>query len=189
MVITGALHEDGLADTMDGLCGGRTPERRLEIMRDSRVGTYGVIALWATLTLKWTVLSSIFITSYWPLFWGLILANGLGRFGSILVASLAPSPPHMQSSKSGRFAGNVSPVAVLPFGIPLFVACYFCFPWQSALAITITVPLVAILTIPWLLKKLEGVTGDCLGAVSQIVELTVYLCLTASLDRFVIFQF
>ena len=179
ILVTGALHEDGLADTADGLCGGHTPERRLEIMRDSRVGTYGVVTLWAVMTLKWTTLTSIYTISLWPLAVGLILANGFGRLGAALVASLSISPPHMQSSKSGRFVGEISPLAMLPFGVPLFAATYFCFPWQCALTITIAVPTVTILTIPWFKKRLGGVTGDCPGAVSQAVELVVYLSMAA----------
>ncbi|WP_338317642.1 adenosylcobinamide-GDP ribazoletransferase, partial [Bradyrhizobium ottawaense] len=58
-LITGALHEDGLADTADGLGGGRTRERKLEIMRDSRIGTYGVCALILSFGLRWSALAAI----------------------------------------------------------------------------------------------------------------------------------
>lgn len=58
-LITGALHEDGLADTADGLGGGRTRERKLEIMRDSRIGTYGVCALILSFGLRWSALATI----------------------------------------------------------------------------------------------------------------------------------
>ena len=59
MLVTGALHEDGLADTLDGLGGGRSREQKLEIMRDSRIGTYGACALIVSITLRWTALATI----------------------------------------------------------------------------------------------------------------------------------
>ena len=59
ILVTGGFHEDGLADTADGLGGGQTPARRLEIMKDSRIGSYGALALWAVLTLKVVVLASL----------------------------------------------------------------------------------------------------------------------------------
>lgn len=78
-LITGALHEDGLADTADGLGGGRTRERKLEIMRDSRIGTYGVCALILSFGLRWSALAAI--ANPWAVALALCAAHTAARAG------------------------------------------------------------------------------------------------------------
>lgn len=86
-LITGALHEDGLADTADGLGGGRTRERKLEIMRDSRIGTYGVCALILSFGLRWSALAAIAIAfAVGTLVLTLALGPGKALVGLILLS-------------------------------------------------------------------------------------------------------
>lgn len=87
-LITGALHEDGLADTADGLGGGRTRERKLEIMRDSRIGTYGVCALILSFGLRWSALAAI--ANPWAVMLALCAAHAASRAGVPAFMSLVP---------------------------------------------------------------------------------------------------
>src|SRR5687768_6108501 len=64
VAVTGAFHEDGLADTVDGVWGGWTPQRRIEIMRDSRLGTYGAVALFSSLALRYTLLAGFDLAGF-----------------------------------------------------------------------------------------------------------------------------
>ena len=85
-VVTGGFHEDGLADTADGLGGGQTPERRLEIMKDSRIGSYGVLALWGVLTIK---VAALAMMAPMQAALALVLAHGAARaFAVVVMASL-----------------------------------------------------------------------------------------------------
>jgi adenosylcobinamide-GDP ribazoletransferase len=94
LLITGAFHEDGLADTADGLGGGQTPARRLEIMKDSRIGTYGACALIMVLALKGTVLTSTPIAAVL-----LLAAHGLGRAAAVVAMRLTPYAPSGEAGK------------------------------------------------------------------------------------------
>jgi adenosylcobinamide-GDP ribazoletransferase len=85
VVLTGALHLDGLADTADGLFGGRTPERRLEIMRDPHVGVFGAVAIGAALILKFGALSEMAASSLWV---AIVLAPMLGRLAAAAVMAM-----------------------------------------------------------------------------------------------------
>jgi adenosylcobinamide-GDP ribazoletransferase len=87
-LVTGALHEDGLADTSDGLGGGRTRERKLEIMRDSRIGTYGVCALILSFGLRWGALATI--ADPWAVTLALCAAHAAARAGVPAFMSLVP---------------------------------------------------------------------------------------------------
>src|SRR4051795_4950297 len=87
-LITGALHEDGLADTADGLGGGRTRDRKLEIMRDSRIGTYGVCALILSFGLRWSALAAI--ANPWAVTLALCAAHAAARAGVPAFMSLVP---------------------------------------------------------------------------------------------------
>ncbi len=85
MLVTGGFHEDGLADTADGLGGGQTPARRLEIMKDSRIGTYGALALGLVLAIKVAALAALPLT---PAALALVAAHGAGRVAAVVVMVL-----------------------------------------------------------------------------------------------------
>src|ERR1700730_9923999 len=88
--ITGALHEDGLADAADGLVGGANPSRRLEIMRDSAIGVYGVVALWFSLTAKLLLLGSLLEKGTAVAVCALVVAHGIGRAGTVALLFACP---------------------------------------------------------------------------------------------------
>ncbi len=172
VVSTGALHEDGLADAADGLWGGATPEDRLRIMRDSRLGTYGTIALILLFASKLVVL--------WPMDLGtfaaaLVPAMALGRASSLVLMCRLPPESDSLAALAGAptaagwiVAGTTCTVALVGFG-----------PWAVvplALSLAITAGAEALAR-----RKIGGLTGDVLGATNQVVELGVLLSAAALL--------
>ncbi|MFY0692100.1 MAG: adenosylcobinamide-GDP ribazoletransferase [Paracoccaceae bacterium] len=175
IVMTGAMHEDGLADTADGFWGGWEPERRLEIMKDSRIGTYGVIALILTLLSRWLVLTAIFATGSGLL--SLIAAAALSRAAMVGVMAALPAA---RDDGLSRSTGRPDRDTVLSAcAIALLVALVGF--GASGIALAIAAGLGAG-TIGWLaLRKIGGQTGDVLGATQQISEIFVLATLTLSL--------
>lgn len=174
ILLTGAMHEDGLADVADGFGGGTTREKILEIMKDSRVGSYGAVALVLSLGLRWASLAGL-PASLLPLV--LVSAHAASRAVSIsLMADLDYARPEGKArplaSRMGAFrvclafALGLAPLAFLP---PRFA-------W--ALAALAVLRLAAARK---LRRTLGGYTGDCLGAVQQLGEI-VFLLTAAALS-------
>lgn len=169
--VTGGLHEDGLADSADGLWGGATRERAMEIMRDSTVGVYGVLALILALALKIAVLVSLPLGTAMV---GLVAAHGLSRYGCTWmihrhgyarVESAKFAVPSMddQGHRFARIcAGTIAVALVILTG------------WAGAAAIAIGAGAAAAFG-AFVVRKLGGYTGDTLGALQQVVEISVLL--------------
>jgi len=169
--ITGAFHEDGLSDSCDGFGGGWTRESILRIMKDSRVGAYGVIGIWLALSLKFFALYSI------PealLSLSIIAGHSVSRFfsGAFIFTHLYVQED--LQSKVKPLARKMSTKDLLISGIgglaPLLLF------WQAKLFLL----LIPLALAKWLLgryyrKHLGGYTGDCLGAAQQIFEIVFYL--------------
>ena len=182
--LTGAFHEDGLADTADGLGGGLTRERALEIMKDSRIGSYGSVALLLALGLKVALLALIAGRGAWPAAAALLAAHALSRLSPLLVMRALPYISDAAHAKSRPMAEAVS-------GRALVVGCLWCLPALALLAQALGgAPLVAALAL-WaamlgymlrlLRRRLQGFTGDTLGATQQVSELALYLGLALAL--------
>ncbi|MYN43262.1 adenosylcobinamide-GDP ribazoletransferase [Duganella sp. FT109W] len=180
---TGAFHEDGFADMCDGFGGGMTPERVLEIMKDSRIGAYGAIGTICMLGLKLVTLS---------------LLPPLAAIGALLVAH--PLSRLMATSliwrlDYARAEGKAKPLAQKMRGSEFLIA-----------AITAIVPALVVIELRWLppaalvsgvivaaiaawwlarkcVRRIGGYTGDCLGAVQQVTEVMFYLCALASFQH------
>src|SRR5262249_36315993 len=105
--VTGALHEDGLADTVDGLAGGNTRAQRLAIMKGSAIGAYGAAALWFSLTAKLLLLGSLLEKGTTVAIFALIAANGMGRAGTVALLFACPYA-RQGESKASPFAHNVT---------------------------------------------------------------------------------
>lgn len=180
---TGAFHEDGFADLCDGFGGGHTRERVLEIMKDSRIGAYGAIGTSCLLLLKVTTLSllppgaavaALFVAhpvsrlAATSLIWKMAYARDEGK-----------AKPLAQQMSGGEFA--VAAVSALLPALLILRAGWL--PW-TALVIAGAGALVATL---WLAAKcarrLNGYTGDCLGAVQQLAEVAIYLGMLAVLGH------
>lgn len=166
--LTGALHEDGLADTMDGLGGGWTKEQALTIMKDSRIGSYGVIALMLALLVKYQSLTHMPLTLLPLAMWA---AHAVSRFAVLLL--MAQQEYVRDEGKAKAVAGHFSAagmgIAATAGLIPLlFLPIY---TWWALLPVALV----------WfwfshkLKQRLGGYTGDCLGAMQQLTELAFYL--------------
>ena len=170
MTLTGCLHEDGLADTIDGFGGGETRERKLAIMRDSRIGTYGVCALAIAILLRVSALSLIGAAG--PVAAALIAAHGAGR--AVMPALMALLPA---ARSDGLAAGAGRPplgsvVAAVVLGVLILILCL---GFGHGLAALIVLAIAAAL-VGWLsLNQIGGQTGDVLGAAEQVSEIVILL--------------
>jgi adenosylcobinamide-GDP ribazoletransferase len=171
VLITGCLHEDGLADTADGFGGGRTRDQILAILKDSRIGSYGATALVLSLMARYLLLASL------PLehFAGYVISSHvLCRWSSLPLSYFLP-PAREQDSQGARIA-KLTSLASLIFGSVFSVAVVAFALRRSAVAPVSVVILIVALS-GWLYgKKLGGVTGDCFGATNQLTEIAVYFC-------------
>lgn len=165
--LTGAFHEDGLADSVDALGGGYTVERRLSIMKDSRIGTYGTVALVAGLGLKVALLWSL------DLVWlGLLLAPCVARLTPLLLMRWLPYVTRLDTSKSKPVASGFSTrrlvvASLFVLGVALISQTVL---WALAA--------IALVTLVWghtLKRQLGGYTGDTLGASVIFTELLFLL--------------
>lgn len=170
LVLTGAFHEDGLADTADGLGGGLTLERKLEIMKDSRVGTYGLVALLSVFLIKWQSLLALQSQAVWAL----LLVAGLSRATAVSLTFVLPYQQLDTVSKTKPIATSLQKRALLCiwlFVLPLLVFV----PLSLALSLLATLTLCFVLLFFYYRSQLQGYTGDLLGAAQQVTELSLYL--------------
>jgi adenosylcobinamide-GDP ribazoletransferase len=166
--LTGTFHEDGLADTVDGLGGGWTKEQALAIMKDSRIGSYGAIALVVALLAKFEVLVH-FPPALLPAV--LVAGHALSRFAAVLV--IYTQVYVRETGKAKLLAQHIS-------GGALLVAAIFgLFPLALLHPALLWALLPVALVWLWfslkLRQRLGGYTGDCLGAMQQLCELAFYL--------------
>ncbi|UCV28688.1 adenosylcobinamide-GDP ribazoletransferase [Ferribacterium limneticum] len=172
---TGAFHEDGLSDTADGLGGGWEKQRILDIMKDSRVGSYGVVALVLALLGKFVLLSSL-NPALVPL--ALLSGHAVSRFCATVLLATMDYVRDDQLSKAKPLATRLSGGALL-VALCFVIAPLAALPLFKALA---GVTLAALATL-WLARKFQrwlgGYTGDCLGATQQLAEIAFYLGLAA----------
>ena len=174
--ITGAFHEDGFADMCDGFGGGWTKEKILEIMKDSRIGTYGMLGLLLIMTLKYLTLRELPLQ---VVMLAIISAQPLSRFMAITVVYTHQYVRENDDSKAKPIAKGIT--------LPdlLIAAAWGALPFAAAIVylhnytLLLTIP--ALLLARWYLVRLMqkwigGYTGDCLGAVQQVSETIIYLC-------------
>jgi adenosylcobinamide-GDP ribazoletransferase len=174
LLVTGCLHEDGLADTADGFGGGWDRTRKLEIMRDSRLGTYGACALAISLLLRWAALAAF--TSPVQAASALVAAHVAAR--AALPAFMHAVPPARADGLSAQ-AGRPSLAAAVVAGLIGIVT----------LALTLGLPAAAIglafatsaafLVARLCLRQIGGQTGDVLGALEQVIEAVILLTAVA----------
>lgn len=169
IVLSGAMHEDGLADTADGLWGGWTPARRLEIMRDSRIGTYGVLALGLSLLLRFSALVVLLPVAPMAVVCAAIASRGA-------MVAVMHALPHARGDGLSRSTGHPSfEAAAIAVGIAM-IAALCGSVWALVFGIAATVACARLAR-----AKIAGQTGDILGATQQVVEITVLLTLAATL--------
>lgn len=180
MALTGCFHEDGLADTADGIGGGQTRSRRLEIMKDSRLGTYGASVLFLNLALRILCVGTLATISPLVGLLCLVASNAMGRSIAVLAMAAMPYGGDPGMAKEGKpdrttalnvvLAISVGALALLPFK-----------PLQATLAVAAGISVASVPAyLAW--RLLGGRTGDVLGAVEQAFEIGFLLALAAILS-------
>jgi len=172
--VTGCLHEDGLADTADGFGGGADRARKLEIMRDSRLGTYGACAIVMSVVLRWMSIAAI--ASPLPVALALIGAHTCARAAlPAFMHFVSPARPDGLSAQAGRPTMRCAAVAVVLGVLTLGVALGL-----AATAICLVLAISAGLFTGWLsMRQIGGQTGDVLGTLEQMTEILVLLTAVA----------
>ena len=171
VILTGGLHLDGLMDTCDGLFGGATRERKLEIMRDSRVGSFGVLGAFCVLLLKFALLTSIPVPSL-PL--ALLLALPVARWSMALV--LHVFPPARSSGLGAAYHHAITTRRMVITGL-VALGIALLFGHLTGLITWTTGTLAALLIGLYITKNIGGLTGDSCGAIDEIVEVMILLVL------------
>jgi adenosylcobinamide-GDP ribazoletransferase len=179
ILMTGAFHEDGFGDVCDGFGGGWTKEKILTIMKDSRMGAYGVIGLIMILGIKFLALKSCISISY--VVFSLLIAHPLSRTVAVWMIFT------MDYARENDADGKAKPVAqklgfsefmiALLFGLlPLSIGAFY---EQNPFILTAILPLFLLKKYleKYFIKWIGGYTGDCLGATQQIAEVVIYLSL------------
>jgi adenosylcobinamide-GDP ribazoletransferase len=170
ILLTGGLHEDGLADVADGFGGGWNREQILLILKDSRVGSYGVIALILSLGLRLFLLASLPGSRFMAF---VVCAHVLCRWTTLPLAYFLK--PARLEGQGMRVANHISLIAVL-------LGTFFCLAisiyllrasfWPSVIAVLV----VTLSSGLYYQYRIGGISGDCFGATNQLAEIAVYLC-------------
>jgi adenosylcobinamide-GDP ribazoletransferase len=172
LLLTGGFHEDGFTDATDGLGGGYTQERVLEIMKDSRIGAYGAMALWCLLMLRWAVLCQLERRALWAL----PLAMVWGRCSIAWTLRALPSISQGLAKEVHKNLG-IGPLLLSTAWLLAanLVAWHFGIHhlWRPAIASLV----VASLWVLYLQRRLGGHSGDLLGAGNQLVEAAALLAM------------
>jgi adenosylcobinamide-GDP ribazoletransferase len=181
--LTGALHEDGLADSADGLGGGSDRERVLAIMKDSRIGTYGAAALFVALLARTAALGELQASAWFAI----VAVHVTGRVAPVWLLCALPYVNARADAKSHALVWSRPVHGAVALGwcalaLTLGVGLAW-LPWRAALA-ALLVPVV--LTPPlagYFRRRVGGVTGDLLGASEQIAEVGAWVAISAALAR------
>lgn len=196
VLLTGGFHEDGMADVADGLGGSYQRERALEIMKDSRVGAFGAMALVLVLLCKVALLALLggvelldaeeqpFLFSGWYVCAALWVGHVISRGLPLVMIRLLPHVGDTATSKSKPLAGQIASSGL----VIAFLWCFLALALSSLalsainLIVACSFSVVALLVMLRLFRRrLQGFTGDCLGATQQVCEIAFYLGLAASL--------
>ncbi|MFT4620186.1 MAG: adenosylcobinamide-GDP ribazoletransferase [Sulfitobacter sp.] len=174
VMLTGGMHEDGLADSADGLWGGWEPARRLEIMTDSHIGAYGVIALALGLILRVMALALLASLGVWALIAGVLAAALISRASIVTVMTLlSPARENGLSASVGQPGVTTLGLAWIMAGIGALGLIGLAAVPAALLAIAVTLGVMRIAKV-----RIGGQTGDILGASQQMAEIAVLMVLT-----------
>ncbi len=176
-LLTGALHEDGLADVADGFGGGRDVEGKLAIMRDSRIGTYGVMALLVGFAAKLSALAAIPDGYVVP---SLIAAHALARG---VLPTLALNLPYARQDGLARTSGQPDPATTAIAGVLALLIALLSLSWAEALWAAVAAAISGFVMARLALRQIGGQTGDVLGAAEQVAETAILVLLAAKLAQ------
>src|SRR6266487_580472 len=164
VILTGGLHLDGLMDTCDGLLGGSTRERKLEIMRDSRVGSFGVLGGASILLLKFALFASI---SVHVLSLALLVVLPSARWAIVLALRVFPSA--RPTGLGSAFHQAVTTEQLVLAGI-VALAIVLTAGHLIGLVVWVTVTMTTLVLGLWITRSIGGLTGDSYGAIAEVVE-------------------
>ncbi len=171
VLITGCLHEDGLADTADAFGAGWNKEQVLLILKDSRIGSYGATALALSLLARYLLLAWLPVEHFAAY---VISAHVLCRWSSLPLSYFLP-PAREEDGQGARIA-KLTPLSSLVFG-SLFSVVVVILALRWTAVAPLLVAILAVVLSAWLYsRKIGGVTGDCFGATNQLTEIAVYFC-------------
>lgn len=172
VMLTGAMHEDGLADSADGLWGGWDPARRLAIMKDSHIGTYGVIALVLGMLIRWLALIAVISAdAYWAV---LIGTGAVSRAGMVV---LMGAMRHARADGLSHHVGHPDARTVwVGIGIAGF-AGFMTLGFGPSLTAVVAVTICGLIA----RAKIGGQTGDILGATQQVTEMVILIAVASTL--------
>jgi adenosylcobinamide-GDP ribazoletransferase len=197
--VTGAFHEDGLADTFDALGGHVDREKALAIMKDSRLGTYGTVALMVALGTKVLLMASVLSLDATLALGTVVVAHGVSRLGPLVVMAWLPYVADADTSKSKPLAQGLTVSGAMLAGASALLGTVVCgaiCAWWDGIAassragVGVTLQLLGAATLGWVLasawcvrwfrQRLAGYTGDCLGATQQLAELLIWMTVLLS---------
>jgi len=169
VAITGGFHEDGLADAADAL-GGWTRERMLEIMHDSRIGSFGTLAIVLSLLARWALLSALPAPRF-ALY--VLTAHVLCRWTTLPLGTL------LNSARSDGLGARLAHKIPLSAAVIGTVFAFAIAAWALRMDVLIPIAAVCVVTLLsglYYRSQIGGITGDCFGATNQLAEIAVYLC-------------
>ena len=170
IAITGCLHEDGLADVADAVRSGRSREKMMLILKDSRIGTYGAVVLIVSIVLRWQALAQCRTN----VVYALAAALALSRTTLVVLAATTASTG---KGLGYAFHSGLSRSTLL-VAVVQAIAFSFLAGWRYAIALLFASGMVVVLARRWFLQRLGGANGDCLGAACQTAE-TINLLILA----------
>jgi adenosylcobinamide-GDP ribazoletransferase len=170
VLITGCLHEDGLADVADSM-GGWSREQRLAILHDHRIGSYGASALVLSLLSRGVLLAKLPLEHFIAY---MVSAHVLCRWSMLPLSYYLP--PARESEGQGARIARLTSVASLIAGSIFTIATVAVTLRKAAIAPVLAAIVVPLLSSWFYMRKFGGVTGDCFGATNQLTEIAVYLC-------------
>ncbi len=183
--LTGAFHEDALADSCDGFGGGWDKRQVLAIMKDSRIGSYGAVGLGLALLAKVGAVAAVADAHAGTAVRALVAAHALGRWSSLPLIWGLPyvRPDEEPGAKSRPFAASVTTPRLAAGTVAALAVTAAALVPLGAAAVAAAVALAALVTAlaaRYFRRRLGGMTGDCLGAANQMVELSTYLLLASA---------
>ena len=170
VLVTGALHEDGLADTVDGFGGGRNRELILAIMHDSRIGSFGTSALVLSLIARLLLLSALPMNRFTAF---VVSAQVLSRWTALPLSYVLQ--PAAENGQGARIAQKISGVSMVAGTLLTLLIVFYVMHARFWIPIGLVL-MVTVLSGLYYFRRLGGITGDCFGATNQLAEIAVYFC-------------
>jgi adenosylcobinamide-GDP ribazoletransferase len=171
VLVTGGFHEDGLADTADAFGGGWNREQVLTILRDSRIGSYGGIALVLSLLARFLLLSILPANRFTAL---VVSAHVLCRWTALPLSYFLP-PARPDDGQGARVALRISSLSLITGTLLSFAIVFYLMREGFWIPVLVAI-MISALSGLYYFRRIGGVTGDCFGATNQLTEIAVYLC-------------